>query len=781
MRKLFQYILLFFVSTSLFFPIVWFWNIEFYEIFPNTIDDTNLEYVVLRNTWCDTISLDGLSLSDASWKYYYFPSDSTVVSHTNITIPRALSKIILNNTDEILYIKNWNWDILTQFMYSSSIKWSPILNINIVDSECSLDSNTWVIDSNSWSTDSQTWVEEEELTWSTDNWSWVMDNTGTIIDTVSGELITQTWGTADDSTGSIMENESHSGETIDGETISITGILFPEILPTIQSPTNALFNSWYFDCQNLDPCRINITFDPIFSSGFNARDYICEVITVTGSLLDCNPNTLYYSMSGSITFRLTSKIETNQSKSITWPIKYHEIIHDSTDNWILEDTLDTWTGIHDAIFPEIIPIFQNYTNTIFTGSNTLICNTSPCRVNMNFDNIFTGAFASKNYTCEITYQDQLYDCNPPQWYLVGSGNISIKIIEKITKQEKIVNYTYETQILGNSDNKNNKLSDWEIWDINPPIAIIEYDGKIKDYHEQIGDYEMNCYTDTCSINLTAEKSYDPEWWKINFIWYYGFNDIKTTKDPGERKYGIGDHQIWLRVIDSSWNVAQIRYYIHVLWKRIDPIVPSKTKEKIVKDKKTKNKSTSKGNPKKKKIKKIKMQFFEEPNILLQKSKFIHSDDGFICKTTSKKCSLNLKIQSPQKWIIYRWIYDDGSVIDSNNPKSKSLEIGRHSVKVIAWYNIDSPLWSKEFDIVIQKIKKPKKIKAKNKSKIDQLSWSNKEKTDIKTHQFSQNDSPKNTHEFPISVLAFFGWLVPIYWIRKYQNNIKDKNIENNRQ
>ncbi len=47
-------------------------------------------------------------------------------------------------------------------------------------------------------------------------------------------------------------------------------------------------------------------------------------------------------------------------------------------------------------------------------------------------------------------------------------------------------------------------------DTNPPIAILEYDGKIKSYHEQIGEYEMNCYTLTCAVNLTAERSYDPE-------------------------------------------------------------------------------------------------------------------------------------------------------------------------------------------------------------------------------------------------------------------------------
>jgi hypothetical protein len=30
------------------------------------------------------------------------------------------------------------------------------------------------------------------------------------------------------------------------------------------------------------------------------------------------------------------------------------------------------------------------------------------------------------------------------------------------------------------------------------------------YQEQIGDHEINCYTWTCSVNLTGEDSYDGE-------------------------------------------------------------------------------------------------------------------------------------------------------------------------------------------------------------------------------------------------------------------------------
>jgi|JI10StandDraft_1071094.scaffolds.fasta_scaffold4401828_1 hypothetical protein len=58
--------------------------------------------------------------------------------------------------------------------------------------------------------------------------------------------------------------------------------------------------------------------------------------------------------------------------------------------------------------------------------------------------------------------------------------------------------------LGNEDPKNREI------DNGKPVAVITMDGKWKEYYETIGDYELNCYTLTCSLNFSAEKSYDPE-------------------------------------------------------------------------------------------------------------------------------------------------------------------------------------------------------------------------------------------------------------------------------
>lgn len=90
----------------------------------------------------------------------------------------------------------------------------------------------------------------------------------------------------------------------------------------------------------------------------------------------------------------------------------------------------------------------------------------------------------------------------------------------------------------NINNEENVPSNPTPIDTNPPVAIIDFDGKKKEYHEFLFENELNCYAYTCAVNLTAERSYDPEGSSIRYMWYYGGNELKTSKDPGERKYGL---------------------------------------------------------------------------------------------------------------------------------------------------------------------------------------------------------------------------------------------------
>jgi hypothetical protein len=336
-------------------------------------------------------------------------------------------------------------------------------------------------------------------------------------------------------------------------------------------------------------------------------------------------------------------------------------------------------------------------------------------VNFTLDPIFTGSFLAKNYTCEIHYGTGVYDsCNPPQLYPIGTGAIEIIVTHKTSWQKEtktltLIQGTPSTLLAAHTIEK----------DTTKPVAIIDFDGKMKSYYEQVGDYEFNCYAMTCSVNLTAERSYDPDGGSVRYLWIYSQNEVKTTKDPWAQKYTIWDHTIVFRVIDSSGNYDEIRYIIHVLG--------PKTEEEKIKTKKVKDPSLmkTKESSKKKKKKLIemyprekKMDFFDPPIVTLQDSKFVEVDDRYICRTTTKTCSLNLTLSWAKKGITYTWTYDDGDIITSKNPRSKSFSPGRHEITVSASYSGSTDiLWTEILSVKVEKIIKPKKAKKPKKPKV----------------------------------------------------------------
>ena len=782
--KIRWYLIAFFIIL-LFSPIILWGKVEIYEIFPNTIDDTNLEYIELRNTGCNDIDIGWYILEDASAKQYIFPALSIISPKNTLRVDRPNSKIILNNVDEVLYLKQPNGTIEDQFFYTTSTKWVIIIDLSAIDEVCNSETNTGIIDTFTWEIlintgvtnsgilDTNTGTESYQSTGSiAPSANSYSGNTETGIIGQSGNILSNT---EISESGSIQYSTWESNST--GNTQPWWIVLFPEIIPSIQNPTNATFASWFFDCTNQDPCRINVTFDPIFTGSFQAKNYTCTVITESGSIASCNPNTLYFSTWGLFGFRLTSKAYPDEFKEISWNIVYKKTeliseiwiqgIGNSNNTGSYES--NTWSSQTGEIqteiqFPEIIPTFQNYTNTTFSG-NTLTCTTSPCRLNFTLDPIFTGSFQAKDYTCEVFYGTGKYDCNPSQLYPIGTGSIKVDIIHKSSqeKRSKVFEIIQNTQLptWWNTTNSTSQTSVW-VADKNPPIIILEFDGKMKSYHEIIWENEINCYSLTCSINLTAEQSYDPENTSIRYLWYYWPNDIKTTKDPGERKYGIWTHEIWLRVIDANNNVSSIKYIIHVLGNQ-----ETKKEESRKIEKKNKIKSTQIKTKKAEKIKNKKSNkttFFEPPEITLQKSRFTKSENGFICHTTTKSCSLNLTLSWAQKWIVYAWRYDNGELQISKNPRSQAFLLGKHTIQIIAWYSDNTPLWTQDISIQVIKTKKSKKIKITNKPKKETKKKIEKQIQNIEKPEIEISNNSKEN--FPFTSIAILIGIFPLALLRK---------------
>ena len=641
----------------------------------------------------------------------------------------------------------------------------------------------------------------------------VLDNTGM---TNIGTADTGTW--ASEASRPVQSEAwewqsietTNTGTTSTGITVTVsiqntnTGILFPDIFPTRQEPTNAIFSWGIWDCGTHQPCRVNVTFDPIFTGGLIAKNYICEVITATGTFATCNPNTLYFSTDSSFSLRLTSKSVPSQSRTVSWGVSFTVVQHNSstggnigtgtvwsgswaseTSGWQGSGITSTGTTDSDTTnsgilqqsytwvtFPQIIPTFQNHTNTTHSG-DTLTCVTSPCRVNFTLDPIFTGSFAYKNYTCEIHYGTGVYtSCNPPQLYPIGTDSIEIILTHRASWQKETKTLEI-VQAIPVPVIANDRIAPIPgVPDTNPPIAILEFDGKLQSYYEQIDTYEFNCYTLTCSINLTADRSYDSEWWAVRFLWYYGPNDIKITRDPGGRKYGLGDHEIWLRVMDIAGNMSEIRYRIHVLGPR--------DKEEQVKTKKIKDPSltkkkiswaadTSGWQKKKKKKKPKKMDFFDPPTITMQKSKFTETNNGYLCRTKTKTCSLNLTLSGAEKWILYTWTYDDGEVISSKNPRSKKLSLGSHKITVAASYSGSTDiLWIQTISARVDKITKPKKakkIKAKKPPKTERL------KKRVQSLILPPaSEQPPIENDILYTTMALISGIIPVALLRRFLIN-----------
>lgn len=799
-------------------PLVTFASVEFFALLPNPAwDDTLWEYIKIRNTGCQTVDIWGYHLYDASLKNYTIPIGTSIWSHSDRSFPYSETKISLNNSGiETITLTSTTGSIVDSETYSGTQRDNVVIYLTPVDEDCNIplpvESNTGMTNTGMSSTGSQdnsstggtntgtiytgSWAPEtsgRQGTGTTDIWTTNtgITNTGT---TDSGSTNTGTsstgaiTGTGSMGTGAVYPGAISTGTTDTGSMSigsiqdpnissidhSNTWIVFPNIFPTRQEPTNAILSWNIWDCGMNQPCRVNVTFDPIFTGGLLAKNYLCEVITATGTLTTCNPNILYFSTDSSFSFRLVNKSDPSQSRTVTWGISFIARQDNSLTGSISStggviDTGVTNTGTTSSssgiTFPEIVPTFQNYTNTTQSG-DILTCTTSPCRVNFTLDPIFTGSFLAKNYSCEIRYGTLVYDsCNPAQLYPIGTGSIEIVLTHRASwqKESKTIEViqSFPVPISPTS---------WVVWitpslpDTNPPIAIPEFDGKMHSYYEQIDTYEFNCYTLTCSVNLSADRSYDPEWGKVRFLWYYGPNDIRITRDPGGRKYAIWDHEIWLRVIDIAGNVAEIRYRIHVLGPR--------DKEEQVKTKKikdpsiTKTKESSK-KPKKKKPKK--MDFFDPPMIALQKSKFIFSDDRYICKTTTKTCSLNLTLSGTEKGIIYIWTYDDGEVISSKNPKSKKLSIGFHEITVAAAYSGSTDiLWTRILSVEVDKIKKAKKSKKIKTKKAPKTEIKKEIKPTLvslpETEQISEDDIPYTT-------IALLWGIIPLALLRRFLTGV----------
>ncbi len=162
-----------------------------------------------------------------------------------------------------------------------------------------------------------------------------------------------------------------------------------------------------------------------------------------------------------------------------------------------------------------------------------------------------------------------------------------------------------------------------------------------------------------------------------------------------------------------------------------------------------------------------MDFFDPPTIDLQKSKFTKIGDRYLCTTKTKSCSINLTLSGAQKNIIYTWKYDDGEIIISKNPRSKSIPIGSSKIVVTASYNgSDDIIWIETISTSVEKIIKPKKSKKIKKNK--KIASKKTPKKEIKTLIIASHETEKIPEDdIPYTTMALFGGILPFVFLRRF--------------
>lgn len=95
------------------------------EVFPNTNDDKNLEYIQIKNQSEQEENLYWYYIEDASKKRYEF-WDILVASGDTKDFLRSETKIILNNSNESLTLFDSAGNIISSRSYNTSIKWELI-------------------------------------------------------------------------------------------------------------------------------------------------------------------------------------------------------------------------------------------------------------------------------------------------------------------------------------------------------------------------------------------------------------------------------------------------------------------------------------------------------------------------------------------------------------------------------------------------------------------------------------------------------------------------------
>ena len=546
-------------------------EVHIIQVLPNTEEDARLEEIILQNIGCEAIDLSGYVIADIQPKSYTL--SWYILEHgKTLTLSRIVTKMILNNTDETLYLYDPAGIQIDTFSYISSEKWIPIEHPYAINSSCDhIISET--VQTETGNTQDRNNIPPETSSWNN------ISNSGIHEEVGSGE------SQMNSGSGVQQENNntpSNSGNTSYSWTTHTGELLDDDSYPPLVTPPIPRYLSYTDKDSNGKIDTIIIQYDQIITGSILIDSFF--LYSRTGGMYSGQINTLSgYIFSWSILtdtlslsiqewvegYEMLSINKTTQSDlriKTYWNYGIYSIWGLQAEGIFLTTSFSGYTNIiHPIKEEEIQPIsetnswidppipiitLQQPSNATLSGFIFQCIYGLPCRINLHLEESFTWNMNRDDFRCFIITESWGEEtCNPSTLYFSGKSTLELQIQSK-WNTGSIHSILY--QILFEDIHTYGWSSSIPIQNNNGIVtSIISIDWKLPK-NQIFTNSTLSCTNSPCSINLTGENSFHSSWKKLSYQWDFWNGNTSSRKDPGAQKYISGNYIITLKVISEDW-------------------------------------------------------------------------------------------------------------------------------------------------------------------------------------------------------------------------------------
>lgn len=481
------------------------------EVFPNTTDDKNLEYIEIINIWEEDVDISWYYLQDKSEKKYVFPDEEILESWEKKQYIRPDTKLILNNSNEEVFLYDSDEELVSEFSYTSSVKWEVIINEDIPET-----------------------VE--------------------VLDEIVNEIVPTVWDDIIPFLSWIIDSEVSDDEQ------EILKVELPAVERGFQRPTyldNKDEQLYFYACENdRDECKVNLDLRDSFPDEVRESDYRCEIDFdfENDQSERCNPNTVIFpEWTFDVKMRIYDKqtdklvadsgfIIENIKEPILFPLMEGDVTEWQGELWdqdpeeseqeefVINEDVTDWQGEslpQDEVVLYLAPEIKiSLQRPSYVVENLWLytCDTSreECKINFDFRESFTDDLPERDYICKTNFwfeTDQENKCNPntitfPVWthevniYIIHEDDESVFSEKTILIQndwylEEITSW-WASEITSWWTTPSASVSSWVSKKYLAPATIDIQSGL------EYRDGKLYCTKDECRINLKHEKSADYE-------------------------------------------------------------------------------------------------------------------------------------------------------------------------------------------------------------------------------------------------------------------------------